>query len=99
MFCHQDSEVNNVFLCRSSFKKFEPEPEIGINADPTPAEYKKKDEIEYLPGERLLIKLNKQRRKAKDKQKKAKDKQKKYRENNIDVERVSASLARVLNSF
>ena len=103
MFAHQDEQVNNIFLCQSTFKRFEPEPEEGINADPTPAEYKK-DEIEYLPGERLLIKLNKERKKERNKKKNKQKKmlsrtQKKSRENNIDVERVSASLARVLKSF
>ena len=82
-FTHQDESVKHAFSCSSRFTPYvEPEP-----MDPEPAEYKamkKRDGgIEYLPGERLLIELGKQKKKKKK----------------IDVKKITESLGRVLASF
>jgi hypothetical protein len=88
-FCHQ--EVDNIFTCRSSFTPFVPPVEQISLQDHVPEsvkEEKKKDNgIVYLPGERLLIKLGKQQRKLRKKKP------------DLDVDRVSQSLARVLLNF
>jgi hypothetical protein len=82
-FCQQEPE--NYFTCRSSFIPYEPPKELISLQDHIPEsvkEEKKKDnDIQYLPGERLLIKLGKQQMKQKPK---------------IDVDRISKSLSRVL---
>jgi hypothetical protein len=81
MNCHQD-EGNLFFSCNSYFVPVEQE---CVLDDPVPESVKiakKKDNgITYLPGEKLLIQLSKQRKKKKDK---------------IDINRVTASLARIL---
>ena len=80
-FTHCQDEQDNLFTCKSSFVPF-----VSPEEQPSLSEEKpKKDEVKYLPGERLLIKLGK--------------KKKKERKDNIDVGRISASLTRVLSSF
>jgi hypothetical protein len=84
--CHGDQE-NSIFTCRSSFTPYVP-PEERISLqdhipDSIKEEKKKSDGIVYLPGERLLIQLAKQRRK--------KDK--------IDMNRITQSMSRVLSTF
>ena len=80
-------ERQNIFTCRSSFTPYVPPQEQISLQDHVPEsvkEEKKKDGgVEYLPGERLLIKLGKQRKKKKT----------------LDVDRVSKSLSRVLSIF
>lgn len=82
-FCHP--EIENAFTCRSSFTPYVPPVEQISLQDHIPEsvkEEKKKDGgVEYLPGERLLIKIGKQRQKASPK---------------VDVQRISKSLSRVL---
>jgi hypothetical protein len=86
-------ERESIFTCRSSFTPYVPPQEIISLQDHVPQsvkEEKKKDgDIEYLPGERLLIKLAKQRKKEKGKTPKPR----------LDVDRVAKSLSRVLSTF
>ena len=90
------AERENIFTCRSSFTPYVPPKEIISLQDHVPQsvkEEKTKDGgIEYLPGERLLIKLAKQRKKEKGSvvSKKLET---------LDVDRAAKSLARVLSTF
>ena len=83
------AEKDNIFTCRSSFTPYVPKREIISLQDHVPEsvkEEKKKDNgIEYLPGERLLIKLAKQRKKEKGNKRVT-----------LDIDRVSKSLARII---
>lgn len=76
---------DSIFTCRSSFKPFVPPTEQISLQDHIPEsvkkEKKKSNGIEYLPGERLLIKLAK------------------TREKEIDIDRVTQSMSRVLTTF
>jgi hypothetical protein len=96
-FTSVDSERENIFTCRSSFTPYIPPPEQISLQDHVPEavkEEKKKDGgIEYLPGERLLIKLGKQRKKEKGSGFAS------NRKSRLDVDRVSESLSRVLSTF
>ena len=64
-----DVAGQNIFTCRSSFTPYVPPQEQISLQDHVPQsvkeEKKKDDGVEYLPGERLLIKLGKQRKKKK----------------------------------
>ena len=84
------AERENIFTCRSSFTPYVPPQEqisLQDNVPESVKEERKKDNgIEYLPGERLLIKLAKQRKKEKVKTPKPR----------LDVDRVSKSLARII---
>ena len=84
--CHQDSG-NGFFTASSYFNPVEPEicPLEDVIPDTIKAEIKKNNGINYLPGEKLLIQLSKQRKKQKKTQ------------SNLDVERVTASLGRILS--
>ena len=53
-------------------------------------EGKKNNNIKFLPGERLLLQLAKQKQKQKKKQ---------GHKNNIDIERIQERLSQVLKSF
>jgi hypothetical protein len=75
MQCHTE-ESNGFFNCQSYFQQ-----EICPLADPVPESVKIQKKNEYLPGEKLLIKLNKEKRKKKD---------------NIDIARITESLKRIL---
>jgi len=78
--CHQNSG-DDFFGCTSYFMPVEPE--ICPLEDNVPEiEKKKNNTIHYLPGEKLLIQLNKQK--------------KKHTNNHIDVERITASLGKIL---
>jgi hypothetical protein len=83
-FCREIDE--NTFTCRSSFSPYVPPVEQISLEDNIPEsvkeERKKSNGIEYLPGEKLLIQIAKQRKKART----------------IDVDRISKSLSRVLLS-
>lgn len=83
------TERENIFTCRSSFTPYAPPPEQISLQDHVPEsikEEKKKDGgIEYLPGERLLIKLGKQRKKDKASGTRS----------SLDIDRVAKSLSRV----
>ena len=85
MNCHQD-EGNGFFSAASYFMPVQEECPLD---DPIPEsvkiEQKKNNGINYLPGEKLLIQLSKQRKKQKKTQ------------SNLDVERVTASLGRILS--
>jgi hypothetical protein len=89
------AERENIFTCRSSFTPYVPPQEQISLQDHVPEsvkEEKKKDGgIEYLPGERLLIKLAKQRKKEKKGSGSGCAK--------LDVDRVAESLSRVLSTF
>ena len=74
----QDAE--SIFCCRSTFT---PKPALLD----TVVEQKKPKEIEYLPGEKLLISLKKQKEKA---PKVPRDR---------DIERITKSMSRVLTRF
>jgi hypothetical protein len=75
MFCHKQGQ-ESLFKCKSHFVPQEdPSVEVPFEAPSAPT---------YLPGERLLIKLGKERKKKKKK---------------IDVERIAESLGRVLSGF
>ena len=86
--CHHETEEQSLFTCRSSFTPHVPPQELISLQDHVPEsvkEEKKKDGgVEYLPGERLLIKLGKQRKK---------------KPKTLDVDRVTRSLSRVLSNF
>jgi hypothetical protein len=75
MFCHKQGQ-ESLFKCKSHFVPQEdPSVEVPFEAPSAPT---------YLPGERLLIKLGKERKK---------------KEKKIDVERIAESLGRVLSGF
>jgi len=82
--CHQD-EGSGFFTASSYFNPIE---EVCPLADSIPetikAMKKKNNGINYLPGEKLLIQLSKQRKKQK-------------KQSTLDVERVTASLGRILS--
>jgi hypothetical protein len=79
-FCHRDISSNN-FSCQSQFT-----PKVVEQISLNPIEKKKDNEVVYLPGERLLIKLGKQQRKIR----------KKRKDPDLDVDRISKSLSRIL---
>ena len=83
--CHQD-EGSGFFTASSYFNPIEEEIQCPLddNVPETIKAMKKKNNgINYLPGEKLLIKLSKQRKKQK--------------KQSLDVERVTASLGRILS--
>ena len=84
--------MHDIFTCRSSFTPFVPPPAMVSLQDHIPdivrEERKKNNDIEYLPGEKLLLQLNKEKRKNKKKQ-----------GHNIDIDRIQESLNRVLKVF
>ena len=84
--------MHDIFTCRSSFTPFVPPPAMVSLQDHIPdivrEERKKNNDIEYLPGEKLLIKLNKEKRKNKKKQ-----------GHNIDIDRIQKRLTSVLKVF
>ena len=86
--CHQDE--GNGFFSASSYFNTVVEPEICPLEDNVPEavkiERKKNNGINYLPGEKLLIQLSKQRKKQNLK-----------KQSNLDVERVTSSLGRILS--
>ena len=86
---------DSIFTCKSSFTPYiPPEEKISLQdniPDSVKEEKKENNDVEYLPGERLLIQLHKQRKKVK------KDEDK--RENNLDIDRVTESLSRVFKRF
>ncbi len=91
MNCHLDTETNP-FICQSYFTpRYQPEPEICPLDDAVPEivkiQKKKDNGVVYLPGEKLLIQLKKQKDKEKEKK------------NNIDIERITESLNRVLGGI
>jgi hypothetical protein len=75
MFCHKKEE-ESLFVCKSSFIHRQEEEEVIPET--------KSKQPKYLPGEKLLIKLGKERKKQKKK---------------VDVDKISRSLSRVLNEF
>ena len=77
MQCHVE-QSNGFFNCKSYFQ-----PEICPISDPVPEDVKIQKKVKYLPGEKLLIKLNKVKKKK----------------DNIDIERITKSLNRVISSF
>jgi hypothetical protein len=82
MQCHTNNEQSCYFSTRSDFKPFAA-PIAQTQAEPK----KQHKEPQYLPGEKLLISLHKNRQKEKKKN------------DNIDVDRLSKSLNRVLAGF
>ena len=76
---------NGFFTASSYFNPVEECPLDDNVPEIVKAERKKNNGINYLPGEKLLIQLSKQRKK----QKKTKS--------TLDVERVTASLGRILS--
>jgi hypothetical protein len=84
MNTHTDNNVRSIFTCRSISI-----PKVVISlADNIPESVKveKKKGYEFLPGEKLLISLAKQKKKSKKKK-------------DIDVDRISKSMSRVLSSI
>jgi hypothetical protein len=84
-FCHRD--VESIFTCRSAFTPVPKAEPISLQdhiPESVKEERKKDGGVEYLPGERLLIKLGKQKKKAAPK---------------LDVDRISKSLSRLLKDF
>ena len=90
MQCHQDSG-NHFFNCNSQFIPFQEENVCPLD-DPIPEavkiDKKKNNGIAFLPGEKLLIQLSKQRKKQNLKKKS---------KSTLDVERVTTSLGRILS--
>jgi hypothetical protein len=88
-FFRTDARESNPFGCTSSFTPYVPPEQIDdglIQPDIVKQKTKKKNEIQYLPGEKLLIKIGKQRKAKKLKH-----------DDTVDIERVTQSLSRVLN--
>ena len=86
MQCH-NNQNESYFSTRTDFKPFvspiafvAPVSQSNRNTEVAPKEAK------YLPGEKLLIKLGKDRKKEK-------------KNDNIDVDRITKSLSRVLAGF
>lgn len=90
---HEHDENNNLLASKSHFVPYK-EPE----AEPEPCmmnmfeEKRKRNEVEYEPGIKLLMKLGKLREKEKKNVKEKKD-------STPDINRLSDSLSRVLKSF
>ena len=91
--CHQDNtlEPSNFFGCTSFFMPVEEQEVCPLN-DNVPESVKnmekKNNGIHFLPGEKLLIQLSKQKKKL------AEDLV--LRDQNIDIDRVAASLGKIL---
>ena len=81
--CHQD-EGSGFFTASSYFNPIEVCPLADSIPETIKAMKKKNNGINYLPGEKLLIQLSKQRKKQK-------------KQSTLDVERVTASLGRILS--
>ena len=79
-FCHQDN-TESLFVCKSSFIPA-PEPVLSNPQQFESPHPQIKQTTTYLPGERLLIKLGKEKQKKKGEI--------------IDVERIARSLGRIL---
>lgn len=77
-------DAESIFSCRSTFT---PKPVISLFKTVEP---KKIKEVVYLPGEKLLISLSAQEKKHKSKVSSVE---------NIDVERITKSMRRVLTRF
>ena len=91
-----ESSGDNFFNCKSIFTPLvEYVQPTGIN-DPIPYEehVKESNKVKYLPGEKLLIKLGKERKKNRRTREK-----KNNHETGIDIDRLSNSLSRVLVDF
>ena len=91
--CHQD-DLHSVFTCKSSFTKYVPPIEKLSIQDNVPEiekiERKKNNNVKFLPGERLLINLEKDKQKHKKKQ---------DPKTNLNVKKVQESLNRILTVF
>jgi hypothetical protein len=87
-FCYGVNENENLFTCKSSFSPYIPPVEV-VSLQSHLEEEKKTNKIEYLPGERLLIQIDKETQKKK----------KKKKDIEPDVQRISKSLARVLKFY
>ena len=92
-FTCKDNE-NDIFTCKSSFTKYVPPIEKLSIQDNVPEieklERKKNNNVHYLPGERLLLQLEKDKQKHKKKQ---------DPKTNLNIEKVQESLRRVLTVF
>jgi hypothetical protein len=89
---HEYDDSNNILQSRSVFTPYkEPEPQPCMST--MFEEKKRKNEIQYLPGEKLLMRLEKIRTKEGGKKNIIKV------ENDFNVDRLSDSLARVLKTF
>ena len=90
---YQDNDISSIFTCKSSFTPV-PEEKLSLDdhvPDSIKEEKKKQNGVEYLPGERLMIKLGKQR-----------EKEKKIIKVPTEVtvaKRTAQSLSRVLSNF
>ena len=85
MQCHQD-EGSGFFTASSYFNPVEECPLDDNVPEAVKIHKKKYNDIHYLPGEKLLIQLSKQRKKQNLK-----------KQSNLDVERVTASRGRILS--
>ena len=85
MQCHTQNEQSCYFSTRSDFKPYVSPIALVY---PNPTQEIKKKEATYLPGEKLLISLHKNRQK-----------EKKKKDDEIDVLRITQSLSRVLSNF
>jgi len=83
MQCHNQNS-NGFFSASSYFNPVEECPLDDNVPETIKIEQKKNNGINYLPGEKLLIQLSKQRKKQK-------------KQSTLDVERVTASLGRILS--
>ena len=92
-FTCKDNE-NDIFTCKSSFTKYVPPIEKLSIQDNVPEieklERKKNNNVKYLPGERLLLQLEKDKQKHKKKQ---------DPKTNLNVKKVQESLNRILTVF
>ena len=103
-FVHREpTERESIFTCRSSFTPYVPPEEKISLQDHIPQsvkeERKKDDGIEYLPGERLLIKLGKQREKKKKQLGVLAATQQNGDQRTVDMDRITQSMSRVLSTF
>ena len=93
---HEHDDNNNVLASKSHFIPFrEPEPEEEPCMKNMFVEKQKRNEVEYEPGVKLLMKLGKLR--AKEKKNIGEKKNSKVQSS--DIERLSDSLSRVLKTF
>lgn len=86
MLFQQQPKFKTIFHTKIDFVSTEEEPEPELPIPETKAEAKEQQKYRYLPGERLAIQLAKQ----------AKKERKKDKLNNGDIERLSASMRRVM---
>lgn len=88
-FAPHEYQNDGFFQCKSVFEPYV-EPQEFIDPEPYEEKIKQSKKQQYLPGEKLLLELDKKRKKENTNHKK---------KNNLDIDRISESLSRTLREF